>query len=411
MTDSNVINLTRPAYDNGRDDTSTAGYNLQLTRGFGTRDRRLDRPRNLASGLIQLLNDRASGTGVTETEISCYCRGTLILTEHAEVPIEALEVGDRVVTVSGEMKPIRWIGRRGDAGGGSTANSDGPPVIVSADALADGVPTRDLWISPDHALYLDKLLVPARHLTNGITIVQARAAEAVGYYAVELHGHDVIFAQGAPAESYTDRGNRAMFDNADEYATLYPDASPGSGPTCARRLDKKAAAAIRERLFARAVGLGHRTIDDPAVHLIVDGVAVPPLANEGEVYRFDLDRPASAVWLASRSAVPAETDTSSTDRRRLGVPVRKITLRNADLTLDLAAEHPLLRDGFHAREGEHRWTTGMARLPESMLELFTGAFEIEIAVWPSDVHYVETGANRRPDGSRDAPSTVRQLRE
>src|SRR5262249_31018866 len=42
---------------------------------------------------------------------ACYAAGTRILTETGEVPIEALQEGDRLVTRDG-LLPVRWIGRR-----------------------------------------------------------------------------------------------------------------------------------------------------------------------------------------------------------------------------------------------------------------------------------------------------------
>ncbi len=67
-------------------------------------------------------------------------------------------------------------------------------------------------LSPDHAVFVDDVLVPVRHLINGSTIVQEPVAE-VTYYHVELATHDVILAEGLPCESYLDTGNRAVFVN------------------------------------------------------------------------------------------------------------------------------------------------------------------------------------------------------
>ena len=148
---------------------------------------------------------------------------------------------------------------------------------------------------------------------------------------------------------------------------------------------------------------------DPALHLIADGVAILPLAIEDGVYRFTLERPAEAICLASRSAVPAETDAGSTDRRRLGVCLRRITLRAADLALDLLPHIPQRRDGFHEAEGEHRWTAGMARLPANALALFSGPLSIEIALWPSELRYPEQAHDLLPETSARALSRPRQL--
>jgi hypothetical protein len=325
--------------------------------------------------------------------IPCYCRGTLILTDRGERRVEELVIGDWVLTAAGAAKPIRWIGRRGYDGRFIRGNRNVLPVVISAGALGDGVPARDLWVSPEHALYIDRLLVPARLLVNGLTIVQVEAVDRVEYFHIELDAHDVILAEGMPAETYLDCGNRLMFRNAAEYGA---GASKGTaGRSCALRIGEGAAAAgIRRRLLARAVALGHRLTADAGLHLIVDGVALWPTAAADETYRFSLARPPGEVWLTSRSAVAAETDAASRDRRRLGVSLRRIALRGSNWAFDLPLDSPQLREGFHPQEGNHRWTDGMARLPAGMLALLRGKVEIEIALWPSQLRYVEPAVSK-----------------
>jgi hypothetical protein len=253
-------------------------------------------------------------------------------------------------------------------------------------------------VSPEHALYLDNVLVPARLLINGMTITQVAAIERLEYFHIELDTHDIIFAEETPAETYIECDNRLMFHNAYEFVALYPNAQPGRWQFCAPRLEACDAtvAAIRERLFARAAALGQlKLTSDPGLHLIADGIAVPPHVITGDVYHFAVSRQRGAVLLASRSAVPAETGVTSTDCRRLGVCIRRITLRDTDLTLDLVPGHHMLRAGFHEREGEHRWTDGMARLPQSVIELFTAPLHIEVALWPSKLFYTEPAAMLR----------------
>src|SRR5205085_6157206 len=139
------------------------------------------------------------------------CRGTLLMTEHGEVPVERLAVGDRVKTLSGAVRPIVWIGCGRHLV--TRANRLARPVIVRAGALADNVPVRDLYLTHGHALYLQGVLIPVENLVNHRSILWDEAARVVEYYHIELAEHDVVLANGAPAESYYDASHRALFHN------------------------------------------------------------------------------------------------------------------------------------------------------------------------------------------------------
>jgi hypothetical protein len=151
----------------------------------------------------------------------CFVRGTLVKTPRGEIPVEALSIGDDVVTLDGSARPIKWIGRRAFSTRFIRKSSRITPVLIRANSLGEGVPYQDLRVSPEHALYIDGVLVPAVHLVNGTTIVRDLQGDLVEYFHIELEGEHVIFAEGAPAETFVNHNSRRMFQNWEEYVTLY----------------------------------------------------------------------------------------------------------------------------------------------------------------------------------------------
>jgi hypothetical protein len=278
--------------------------------------------------------------GITETA-PCFTAGTRILTAHGEIPVEALGVGDLVVTHEGGLAPVVWIGKRTVDVGRHHRPELVSPVLIQAGALADGVPCQDLAVSPDHAFYLDGHLVPAKTLVNGWTIRWLNVPR-VTYYHVELPAHGVLFAEGAAAESYLETGNRCAFENGFGAMRLHPDFAQTmrEAEGCAPFAESGAVVeAIRRRILMRAR---------------------IPVTNNPELrvtYRRD-----DAV-IESRSAIPGEIFADPRDRRRLGVKIAAISTSHGMIALD----HPALCDGWHDPEPDGRWTDGHAVVPKSLL--------------------------------------------
>lgn len=173
----------------------------------------------IGTGLV--LGSDGNG-GAALTYLACFASGTRIQLDGREVAVEALQVGDLVETVSGVLRPVRWIGRRRINCDRHPFPHRAWPVRIAAGAFGAGLPRRDLLVSPNHALYLDGVLVPAKVLINGRNITQAQAGQ-IEYFHIELDRHDVLFAEGLAAESYLDVGDRAVFENGGAVMTLFPD--------------------------------------------------------------------------------------------------------------------------------------------------------------------------------------------
>ena len=163
----------------------------------------------------------------------CMLKGTGVATANGHCKIEELAIGDLVPTMYGGMRPIQWIGRysikRNDPSNPWPRSLQ--PIHIVASAIGPGAPRRDLYLSAEHALLVDGVLVSAGSLVNDVTIrrFDATGCDELEYLHVKVEGHDVIYAEGLPVETMlrADEG----FENFDEYVYLYGE--PGEATRCA----------------------------------------------------------------------------------------------------------------------------------------------------------------------------------
>jgi hypothetical protein len=164
--------------------------------------------------------------------IACFAAGTRITTRRGMIAVESLQTGDRVRTMpQGRFEPVIWIGRRHVDCLRHPDPRQVRPVRIAAHSFGRGLPKRDLFLSPDHAVFVNGVLIPVKYLINGRAIRQI-AARKVTYYHVELPRHAVLLAEGLPAESYLDIGYRDNFQNNNGGIRLFADFS-GDAPDIA----------------------------------------------------------------------------------------------------------------------------------------------------------------------------------
>ncbi|MEJ0052092.1 MAG: Hint domain-containing protein [Methylovirgula sp.] len=293
----------------------------------------------------------------------CFADGTSVGTPSGGIAVEDMKAGDEVLTVSGKARRVVWVGEMLARPTKHPRPHEVNPVCIRAGAFGDGLPVRDLRVSPGHALYVDGALVRALQLVNNATIVQEEV-ERIRYFHVELESHDVLLAEGLPCESYLDDGNRSSFANRDEAILLYGRVDPiGWEKACAPWIDEGAQLeALRSRLHARAEATGFEVSVEPGLHFVVDGARLEPFHTIDNRFWFQV--PASkGIELGSHADVLTHVVPGAGDGRRLGVAVSDLRVNGTAVAL---SDGEIFGAGFYEVETHKdrawRWMDGAAAL-------------------------------------------------
>ena len=360
-----------------------SGHTLHLSlSGGGSIDLQLD-------PAVDYSGTQLSFTGGVASAL-CFCIDTFIATPRGQVKVQDLAVGDMVITASRAVRPIAWIGTgqvlatRGKRGAAT-------PVIVRKGALGPNVPYQDLRVTKGHAFHIDGVLIPVEFLVNHRSIEWDDRAQEVKLFHIELESHDVLVANGAPAESYRDDGNRWLFHNAN------PGWDQPAKEPCAPVLTGGPVVDAAWRRLLDQAGPRRRApmTEDADLHLVADGMRLDAMSHAGDSYVFRLPAIPVTLRLASRSAVPQELGLAR-DARLLGVAVRRIAARKGTRFQTMAARDTALADGFHDFEAENgfRWTDGDAAVPPSLLSGFAGSVEVVVQIAMTTVYWDDGQACR-----------------
>jgi hypothetical protein len=346
--------------------SSFAGDVLTLTEASGSAT--LDLAGSFTTNEFQVTNV-AGGAEITAL---CFCADTLIETPVGPRKVQHLAPGDLVVTFGGKVRPVVWIGTGAVLATRGRRNA-ATPVIVHKGALADNVPYHDLRVTKGHSFLIDDVLIPVEFLVNHRSIEWDDRAQEVKLYHIELETHDVLVANGAPAESYRDDGNRWLFHNANAGWHLPPQEPCAPVMTGGPVVD----GAWRRRLDRAGPRHLPPLTEDPDLHLVIDGARVNPEYRRGSLYGFRLPSSPKSMVIASRAAVPAELGIAR-DPRSLGVALRQVAVRQGGKFMLLDAADDRLTVGFHAYEADCqlRWTDGCAALPVEAFVRFDKGAEV-----------------------------------
>lgn len=307
----------------------------------------------------------------------CFLPGSMIRTMSGDIAVEDLAIGDQVTVVGQDRQTstIKWIGKsRATAKVGMPLDMSDYPVRILANAIADGVPYKDMLITPEHCLFFEGKFIPARMLVNGATIFFDTSIKEYDYYHVETERHSVIIADGMTTESYLDTGNRKMFTSIGDEGepTSWEEgafAPLGTSPDFVRP--------IYQAIFARKNSLNivsnssvtnnQANLNHSDLRLILDnGKVIRPVRKVGNRVHFLLPKDVRNAKIASNASRPSDTiGPFYDDRRYMGVSVGSIHIVSANkltpVTSHLQQEN---LSGWHCLEGtQSRCTNGYAHLP------------------------------------------------
>ena len=232
----------------------------------------------LSNGDLLLVSNDPADTGGSLTaqeftipDAPCFAAGTKIATTRGLVAVECIGPGDRVCTVlGGDTAEVIWTGHRAiDCT--RHANPDKVwPVVILPHAFGRGMPATNLVLSPEHAVYVAGVLIPIRLLVNGVNVRQV-PVDRISYHHVELAEHDVVLANGMPAETWLDTGNRSHFANGGEVIALHPDFAVRAWETagCAQLvLTGAKLTAVKKQLAADAARRRRPARDVPGLGIV-----------------------------------------------------------------------------------------------------------------------------------------------
>ena len=248
----------------------------------------------------------------------------------------------------------------------------GYPVRILKDAIADGVPFKDMLITAEHCLFFDGKFVPARMLVNGRSIFFDKSITSYDYYHIETEEHSVIMADGMLTESYLDTGNRRTFSQKGKVLSIGRSRNlTWDDAAVPLTVSRETVEPLFRRIEARADKTGiaihteaHPLTNESDLHLTTEtGAIIRPARQNKDRVMFMIPSDIQSVRIVSNTSRPCDViGPFVDDRRNLGVLVGEITMFESNRTHTLTAHlHETDLSGWNnVEEGTMRWTAGNA---------------------------------------------------
>ncbi|WP_240554659.1 Hint domain-containing protein, partial [Acetobacter cibinongensis] len=252
---------------------------------------------------------------------ACFLAGSMIRTTNGEVAVEDISIGDEVMVYDWRNKtdivrPVVWVSKTHVNVRHSLPDDEaGWPVRILKNAVADGVPYKDMLITAEHCLFFKDSFVPVRMLVNGVSIFYDKSISSYDYYHVETEQHSVITADGMLTESYLDTGNRSSFRQEGKIATLLGAVKSwaedaGAPLNVARPFVEPLYRSLewRETWLGNSISGDHASApkpeltSDPDLHLVTEtGAIIRPMRQNAQNYNFMLPPETKSVRIVSRA--------------------------------------------------------------------------------------------------------------
>lgn len=194
------------------------------------------------AGHVSFANGDQLALSDIDSVVPCFTPGTRIATPNGEVTVENLKVGDRVLTRDNGIQPITWIAQKRLDHTQLKAVPQLRPILIKARAIGDGLPERDMLVSPSHRMLIvsnyaelyfgqSEVLISAKHML-AMDGVEVSNQPYITYIHVMCANHEIVLADGAWSESFQPADFNLKGFDADqrtELFQLFPDLETPEG--------------------------------------------------------------------------------------------------------------------------------------------------------------------------------------